>query len=154
LTNNETLHLIRSTFALNDSAMLEIFALADLAATPEQVTGWSKKDGDKTHIKLNNTVFATFLNGFINRNRGKRDGEQPQPESQLNNNMILQKLRIALDLQAEDITEIFQQADIYFSKHEISAFFRKPSNKHYRQCNDDTLQKFLIGYDEWTKNKR
>lgn len=154
MTNNETLHLIRSTFDLNDDAMTEIFALADFAATLEQITGWSKKDGDKTYIKLDDTQLALFLNGFINHNRGKREGAQPKPVDQLNNNMIFQKLRIALDLQAEDITEVFQQVDIYFSKHEISAFFRKPGNKHYRECNDNTLKMFITGYAEWSASKR
>jgi len=27
----------------------------------------------------------------------------------------------------------------------LSAFFRKPENKHYRECRDETLQNFLLG---------
>ncbi|CAH0990085.1 hypothetical protein SIN8267_00168 [Sinobacterium norvegicum] len=154
MTNNETLHLIRSTLELNDDAMTEIFALADFAASLEQITGWSKKDGDKTYLKISDTELALFLNGFINHNRGRREGEQPKPVDQLNNNKIFQKLRIALDLHAEDILEVFQQVDIYFSKHEISAFFRKPGNKHYRECSDNTLKMFITGYGEWSARKR
>ena len=139
------MQLILTTFDLNDSAVIEIFSLADFNATEEQVTTWLKKEDDESFIKLNDTELAMFLNGFINLKRGKRDGEQPKLEARLNNNMIFQKLRIALNLKAEDILEILQLVDIRLSKHELSSFFRKPGNKHYRACNDETLQNFLQG---------
>jgi len=145
LTNNDILRRVRYTFDLKDNAMLEIFSLADFNATEEQVAGWLKKEEDDTFIKLSDTELAIFLNGFINLKRGKREGEQPKPEDALNNNMVFQKLRIALNLKAEDILEILQLADFRLSKHELSAFFRKPDNKHYRECKDQVLRNFLLG---------
>ncbi|MEH6625233.1 MAG: DUF1456 family protein [Motiliproteus sp.] len=145
MTNNDIFHLILSTFDLNDSAVIEVFSLADFNATEEQVTNWLKKEDDDTFIKLNDTELALFLNGFINLKRGKRDGGKPKQEDHLNNNMVFQKLRIALNLKAEDILEVLQLVDIRLSKHELSAFFRKPDNKHYRECKDTTLQNFLLG---------
>jgi len=88
---------------------------------------------------------AVFLNGFINLKRGKRDGPQPKPEERLNNNLIFQKLRIALNLRAEDIIDILQLVDFRLSKPELSAFFRKPDNKNYRKCKDQILRNFLLG---------
>ena len=35
--------------------------------------------------------------------RGKKEGTQPEPEDKLNNNIIFKKLKIALNLKAEDI---------------------------------------------------
>jgi uncharacterized protein YehS (DUF1456 family) len=145
LTNNDVFSLLLTTFDLNDLGVIEIFALADFNATQENVTAWLKTNGDPAFVKLTDTELALFLNGFINLKRGKREGEQPKPEAFLNNNMIFQKLRIALNLKAEDILDVFQLADVQFSKHEVSAFFRKPGNKHYKDCRDDTLQKFLQG---------
>jgi len=145
LTNNDIFQLILTTFDLNEQTVIEIFALADFNATQEQVTTWLKTNGDPAFVKLSDTELAVFLNGFINLKRGKREGEQPIPEAHLNNNMIFQKLRIALNLKAEDILNIFEVSDIYFSKHEVSAFFRKPGNKHYKECRDDTLENFLHG---------
>ncbi|MCP4322033.1 MAG: DUF1456 family protein [Alteromonadales bacterium] len=144
MTNNDILHLILSTFDLNDSAVIEIFSLANFNATEEQVTTWLKKEDDEAFIKLNDIELALFLNGFINLKRGERDEGQPKPEDHLNN-MVFQKLRIALNLKAEDILDILQLVDIRLSKHELSAFFRKHDNKHYRECKDKTLQKFLLG---------
>lgn len=145
MTNNDILNRLSKTFDLNDSTIIEIFSLADFNATEAQVNAWLKQEEEKTSSKLSDTELALFLNGFINLKRGKRDGEQPKPEAQLNNNMVFQKLRIALNLKAEDILEILERADVRLSKHELSAFFRKTGNKHYRECSDQTLQNFLLG---------
>ncbi len=148
MTNNDIFQLILTTFDLNESAVIKIFALADFNTKPEQLTAWLKTNGDSTFVKLTGTELALFLNGFINLKRGKREGEQPKPETHLNNNQVFQKLRIALNLKAEDILNIFELVDTYFSKHEISAFFRKPDNKHYKNCRDDTLENFLQGIQD------
>jgi uncharacterized protein YehS (DUF1456 family) len=55
------------------------------------------------------------------------------------------KLRIALNLKAEDVLEIMNLADMPISKHELSAFSRKPDHKHYRDCKDQMLRNFLKG---------
>jgi len=148
LTNNDIFQLILNTFDLNDNAVIKTFALADFKVTPEQVSAWLKNAADETFVKLTGTELALFLNGFINLKRGKREGPQPKPETFLNNNMIFQKLRIALNLKAEDILNIFELVDVHFSKHEISAFFRKPDNKHYKKCRDETLEYFLQGVQD------
>lgn len=145
MTNNEILQLVINTFELTNSAVVEIFSLADFKATEDQVADWLTLENDDSLITLSGTELAVFLNGFINLKRGKREGEQPKPQTFLNNNMVFQKLRIALDLKTEDILEIFRLVDVRFSKHEITSFFRKPNNDHYRECLDNTLQNFLQG---------
>ena len=55
------------------------------------------------------------------------------------------KLKIALNLKAEDILEIMDLSDLHISKHELSAFFRKKDHKHYRNCKDQIFRKFLKG---------
>ncbi|ASA57288.1 DUF1456 family protein [Vibrio gazogenes] len=145
MTNNDILRRVRYTFDLKDSVMTEIFSLADLNVTDEQVIRWLKKEDDESFVKLSDTELAVFLNGFINFKRGKREGEQPKPEEKLSNNIVFQKLRIALNLKAEDILDILQLVDFRLSKHELSAFFRKPENKHYRECKDQILRNFLLG---------
>ena len=145
LTNNDVLRRIRYIFDLNDSTTIDIFALADFSVTEEQVISWLKKEEDKAFLKLNDTALAVFLNGFIIYKRGKRDGKQPEPETQLNNNIIFQKLRIALNLKADDVLAVFQLVGFELSNHELSALFRKPGHKNYRVCNDQILRNFLLG---------
>ncbi len=145
MTNNDVFRRIRYTFDLKDSLMVDIFATADYTVTKEQVSGWLKKEGDESYSEATDTDLAAFLNGFINTRRGKLDGVQPELEVRLNNNMILRKLRIALDMKAEDILETLQVVGFRLSKPELSAFFRKPGHKHYRECKDQILRNFLMG---------
>ena len=55
------------------------------------------------------------------------------------------KLKIALNMKADDVLEIMRLANFSLSKHELSAFFRKPDHKHYRKCQDQVLRYFLQG---------
>ena len=68
-------------------------------------------------------------------------------EKTLTNNIILRKLKIALDLKDVDVLDMLDLAGIKFGKHELSAFFRKPSQKQYRLCKDQFLRNFLYGME-------
>ncbi|BBI62570.1 hypothetical protein HSBAA_38760 [Vreelandella sulfidaeris] len=46
LTNNDIFRRIRYTFDLKDSTIVDIFALAEVSVTQQQVTAWLKKDED------------------------------------------------------------------------------------------------------------
>lgn len=145
MTNNDILRRIRYTFDFSDPKMAAIFGLAGHQVTREQVSNWLKKDEDPAFQACNDVLMAVFLNGLIVERRGKKEGVQPEPEQHLNNNIIFRKLKIALDLKAEDILGILEQVDVHISKHELSAFFRKPGHKHYRDCKDQILRNFLKG---------
>ncbi len=145
MTNNDILRRIRYTFDFNDSKMIAVFGLADHQVTRAQISDWLKKDGDPAYQKCSDTHLAIFLNGLINDKRGKKEGPQPAPEQRLTNNIVFRKLRIALNLKAEDILEIMGLASVSISKHELSAFFRRPDHKHYRDCKDQILRNFLKG---------
>ena len=145
MTNNDVLRRLRYTFDLNDKTMINIFRQAELTVSREQVSNWLKKDDDADYTNCSDVQLATFLNGFINDRRGKKEGEQPKPEKKLTNNIVFRKLKIALDLRDEDILEILLLADLRISKHELSAFFRRADHKHFRQCKDQILRNFLHG---------
>lgn len=145
MTNNDILRRLRYTFNINDSKMIAIFAHAAHQTSRKEISEWLKKDDDPAFQKLSDKLLASFLNGFIIERRGKKEGPQPTPEARLNNNIIFRKLKIALDLQAEDIIEILALADVELSKGELSAFFRKEGHKNYRDCKDQILRNFLKG---------
>lgn len=125
--------------------MIALFGLADYQVTREQISDWLKKDDDPAFKECSDTQMAIFLNGLIVERRGKREGPQPKPEERLTNNIVFLKLKIALDLKAEDVLEILSLTNMHISKHELSAFFRKPGHKHYRDCQDQILRNFLNG---------
>lgn len=148
MTNNDILRRIRYTFDFGDSQMLAIFAAADLEVSRSQLSDWLKKEEDPAHQEMSDQQLASFLNGYINHQRGKREGAQVAPEKRLNNNIVLRKLKIALNLQADDVLALINQGELNLSKHELSAFFRKHEHKHYRQCKDQVLRNFLNGMQE------
>lgn len=145
MNNNDILRRIRYTFDFGDSKMMAVFGLAGPEVSRAQISDWLKKEDDPDYRKCSDQQLATFLNGLIIEKRGKKDGPQPEPETHLSNNIIFRKLRIALNLQAEDVLKLVNRGDFRISKHELSAFFRKPGHKHYRECKDQVLRNFLKG---------
>lgn len=145
MDNNDVLRRIRFVFDFSDSTMMALFGLADVPVTREQISAWLKKEGDPAGQPCSDTELAIFLNGLIVDKRGKKEGPSPLPERRLNNNIIFRKLKIALNLQADEILEILALARVKISKHELSAFFRAPGHTHYRDCNDQMLRNFLKG---------
>lgn len=153
MINNDILRRLRYTFDYSDPKMISLFAHADFTTNKEQINHWLKKEDDPEFETLDDFALASFLNGLIIERRGKKDGPKPEAETQLNNNIIFRKLKIALDLQAEDILEILALNEIEISKHELSAFFRKAGHKHYRTCKDQILRNFLAGIQMMYREK-
>ncbi|MEE4218484.1 MAG: DUF1456 family protein [Xanthomonadales bacterium] len=143
MTQNDILRRIRYILDLDDSKMISVFSLAGLEVTRAQISDWLKKDDDPAHQQLSDLELATFLNGLIVEKRGRKDGPQAVPEKKLNNNIIFMKLKIAFDLKAEETLALLASTGLVISKHELSAFFRKPGHKHHRVCKDQVLRNFL-----------
>jgi uncharacterized protein YehS (DUF1456 family) len=145
MVNNDVLRRVRYIFDFNDSKMIAIYGLADHHVSREEVSAWLKKEDDEDYEECSDLLMAAFLNGLITDMRGAKDGQKSVVEKRLTNNMIFMKLKIALSLKAEDVMAILALADFKISKHELSAFFRKPEHKHYRECKDQILRNFLKG---------
>lgn len=143
MINNDILRRIRYAFDFSDLKMVAIFGSADYEVTREQITVWLKREEEPEFKKCSDMQLAIFLNGLINELRGKKEGPQPEPEKRLTNNIILRKLKIALDLKSDDILEMMDQTSVSISKHELSALFRKPGHAHYRECKDQILRNFI-----------
>jgi len=72
----------------------------------------------------------------------------------MTNNDILKKLRIALELKDTDIIEILKLADFEITKSELSALFRNPDHRNYKECGDQILRNFLNGLIIRNRGKR
>lgn len=145
MNNNDILRNLRYAFDFNDNKMIKIFSLANIEVTRSQISDWLKKEEDNSFKTIVDFYLAAFLNGLITLKRGAKDGGLPPNEKKLNNNMVLRKLKIALNLKDDDILEILALSEMKISKHELSAFFRKPNQNQYRPCKDQILRKFLFG---------
>ncbi|MFT5313996.1 MAG: hypothetical protein ACI8Z9_002493 [Paraglaciecola sp.] len=145
MINNDVMRRVRYIFDFSDSQMIEVFTQAEYPATQAQLHGWLRKDDDPEFVECPDIVFALFLNGLINLKRGKREGVEAPVERRLTNNIIFTKLKIALNLQAEEVLNLMALSGFKISKHELSALFRKPENRQYRLCKDQILRNFLKG---------
>jgi uncharacterized protein YehS (DUF1456 family) len=149
MINNDVLRRVRYALNLNDAAMMDIFALSNYEITREDLLKLLKKDNEDDFVALNNKKLALFLDGLITYRRGKKE-ESVTPvakkkESELDNNGILKKLRIAFEFKEEDMLHTLKLADFELSKPELSAFFRHEAHKHHRKCGDQVLRNFLQG---------
>ncbi|SEA27246.1 YehS family protein [Psychroflexus halocasei] len=145
MTNNDILRRLRYTFDYSDDQMIEMFAQADAEVTRAQISDWMKKEEDEAYVNLSDKNLATFLNGMINKYRGRREGEQPKPEQRLDNNLIFKKLKIALNLKSHDILSLFELAEMPITKNELSSFLRQKKQPQYQQLLDQYLRNFLTG---------
>jgi uncharacterized protein YehS (DUF1456 family) len=92
----------------------------------------------------------SFLNGFVTFKRGKQEPKPGQPErpaitGERVNNLLLKKLKIALELTSEDMLEIFDSTGITVTKAELGALLRKEGHKNYKECGDKFARNFLKG---------
>lgn len=147
MLNNDILRRVRYALTLNDREMIEIFALSNHEISRENLLHLLKKENEDNFVAMNNQLMTLFLDGLITFKRGKLENPAAPPVAQisLTNNVILKKLRIALEFKEEDMLTIFQLADFKLSKGELSAFFRQKGHKHHRDCGDQALRNFLQG---------
>jgi len=148
MTNNDILRRVRYILQFSDSKMIELFKLANYEVQTANIHGWLRKLDDPLLVEISDTELAIFLNGLIIDKRGKREGPQPEPEAHLSNNMILRKLKIALNLKTDEILDMCASIDKPLGKHELSAFFRNANHRSYRHCLDQYLRNFLNALQE------
>ncbi|KIO75719.1 hypothetical protein TH53_19045 [Pedobacter lusitanus] len=63
----------------------------------------------------------------------------------MSNNDILKKLRVALELNNEDIIKILELVNFKVTKSELGSFFRSDDHPNFKPCGDQILRNFLNG---------
>ena len=127
--------------------MIKIFDLGGNKISEQDILFLLKPEEDKDLLACSNQVMSSFLDGLIIHKRGKQENKPGAPEKHisLNNNMILKKIRIALNFKEEDMLATFKLAELNVTKAELTAIFRRPDHKNYKECGDQFLRKFLKG---------
>lgn len=167
MINNDILIRLRYALDIKDTDMVEIFKLGGIEIAKEDVQKmlYNPKKGDdsvmkeeefkitKDMEKCSNVMLESFLNGFIVFKRGvqeSRTGEEKKQVLMIKdnknvNNIMLKKVKIALDLSSEDMIDILELAGVTVSKGELSAVFRKEGHRNYKECGDRYARNFLKG---------
>lgn len=148
ITTNDILRSLRYSLNISDATVIKIFKLTGYELSFDQLTNLLKKEDEDGYEICRHYVLAHFLDGMIIYKRGQQEGktyEPPKTSLFLSNNLILKKIRIALELQEDEMLEILYLAGFVVSKHELGAFFRKEGHHNYRECGDQFLRNFLKG---------
>lgn len=161
MDNNDILIRVRYALDIKNQDMMEIFKLGGYEFSKEEILKILTKSKDELddteenddQIKCNNKMLEAFLNGLITFKRGKQDvkpGQPTPPESSVQksdnvNNMLLKKLKVALQLTTEEMLDILDDGGIAVSKGELGAILRKPGHRNYKECGDNFARKFLKG---------
>jgi len=151
LNTNDILYKIQKALHLSSKEILKAYELANYPMDMEHVDGLLKRRLDKGFSLCSYEELGVFLDGLVTLKRGpspKKD--TPNEEAiELTNNLILKKLRIAMELKEAETEIIFGLADVALSKQELKSLFRKETHKNFKKCSDELLIAFLEGLDEF-----
>jgi uncharacterized protein YehS (DUF1456 family) len=145
MINNDILRRLSTLLGFDDEKTRAVFKLNACDITADKLVCFFKEKDDAAYIELLDVELASFLNGLIVEKRGAKEGPQAVPEDDLTNNAIFNKLKIAFSLQADEVIDTLELAELSLTKYELSAFFRSINNKHYRECSDEVLSTFIKG---------
>jgi uncharacterized protein YehS (DUF1456 family) len=147
MDNNYILRSLRYALNINDATMLKIFVLGDHKTNEPDIISLLKKEEDNGFLLCSNEVMRSFLDGLIIYKRGVQENKPGSPEKQtaLNNNVILKKIRIALNFREDEMLATFKLAGLDVKKPELTAIFRRPDHKNYKECGDQFIRNFLKG---------
>jgi uncharacterized protein YehS (DUF1456 family) len=146
MTHNDVLRGIRYLLNVSDAGLRDIIRLGGAAVSLEDIVAFLKREEEPGHRACPEEVMGHFLNGLVIYKRGKDETRPARPiEGPITNNTVLKRLRIAFELTDGDIIELIAKTGLRVSKAELSAFFRRPDHRNYRDCGDQFLRNLLKG---------
>lgn len=147
MTNNDTLRSIRYLLNVSDAKLGDIIRLGQgeaSEASEAMVAAMLKEEDEPGFVLCSHELMSRFLNGLVVFKRGKDDSRPPPPvEVPVTNNVVLKRLRVAFELKDTDLVSLLAKTGFTVSKNELSAFFRRPDHRNYRECGDQFLRNLL-----------
>ena len=150
MLTNDILYKISKALNLTKEEMLEAYSLEAYEISSEHLESLLKKRVEKGFELCSYEELGVFLDGLVTLKRGPSPKKSNDTEAvPLTNNLILKKLRIALELKEPETEIVFGLGDITLSKQELKSLFRKEGHKNFKSCPDELLMAFLDGLDEF-----
>jgi len=150
MNTNETIGKIIEALKLDRASIIEIYQLARYPIELDHIDRWSLPSDNSEFISCSYEELGNFLDGLVILKRGPNPNSSKGDEAiSLTNNLILKKLRIALNLREPEIEIIFSLGEATLTKQQLSSLFRKESNKNFKECPDELLVAFLDGMSEF-----
>ena len=150
MNTNDILFKIKTALSLDNQTIIEAYSFTGYNMKPERLDRLLKRRQDSDFEFCSYEELGLFLDGFVLLKRGPSPKKTDENEViELTNNLILKKLRIALELKEPEIEIIFGLGEANLSKQQLSSLFRKEGHKNFRECSDELLIAFLNGLDEF-----
>ena len=155
LDKNEVLYHIQKALSLSFEQILETYKLEKYDIETSHLEALLAKRQDKNFKVCGFEELGVFLDGLVVLKRGpspkKSNEEKPSDDTvvELTNNLILKKLRIALELKEAETEIIFGLGEAELTKQALKSLFRKEGHKNFKECSDVLLMAFLEGLDEF-----
>jgi len=144
MSHNDTLRSLRYLLNVTDAKVADILHLGEGNATQADVVAMLKQEDEPGYRPCSDQVMGQFLNGLVVFKRGKDESRPLQPvETPVTNNSVLKRVRIAFELKDSDLIGLLAKTGFTVSKTELSAFFRRPDHRNYRECGDQFLRNLL-----------
>jgi len=150
MNTNKTIGKIIEALKLDRDSIVEIYQLVRYPIELDHIDRWSLSSNSREFISCSYEELGNFLDGLIILKRGPNPNKSGNDEViSLTNNLILKKLRIALNLKEPEIEIIFSLGEVNLTKQQLSSLFRKENNKNFKECSDELLMAFLDGVSEF-----
>lgn len=149
IRTNEVLYRLQKALQLSLEEMLEIYRLEAYPMEESYLISLLKRRQDKGFMLCSYEDLGLFLDGLVTLKRGPSPQKKCDEAVELTNNLILKKLRIALELKEAETEIIFGLADVNLTKQQLSSLFRKEGHKNFKPCSNELLLAFLDGLDEF-----
>ena len=149
MDTNEIIYKIKKAINLSDEEILKAYELESYDMKSENLTAILTKRQDKEFKTCSYEELGIFLDGLVTLKRGPSTKKVDDEIVELTNNLILKKLRIALELKEPETEIIFGLGEVDLSKQELKSLFRKEGHKNFKPCSDELLIAFIEGLDEF-----
>jgi len=150
ISTNEILYRIKKSLSLSIEDMIKAYTLEEYKMESSHLESLLKRPHDDGFMLCSYAELGVFLDGLVTLKRGPSPKKKDENKAvELSNNLILKKLRIALELQEAETEIIFGLADVELSKQQLASLFRKEGHKNFKACSDELLMAFLEGLEEF-----
>jgi len=147
---NDILFKLKTALSIDNENMIKAYALADYEMTEERLGHILKRRQDKDYEEATYEELGVFLDGLVLLKRGPSDKVANDDEAvALTNNLILKKVRVAMELKEAELVILFALGEATLTKRQIGSLFRKEGGKNFKECSDELLMAFLEGLDEF-----
>ncbi len=149
ISTNEILYRIQKALHLTPDEMLEAYKLENYKMLEPHLKDLLKRRQEPGFMLCSYEELGVFLDGLVTLKRGASPKKKDDKVIELTNNLILKKLRIALELKEAETEIIFGLADIELTKQQLASLFRKETHKNFKPCSSELLMAFIEGLDEF-----